>query len=294
MRDGRCYKLCTGVAGTVPYCVVAVLMSAANVVGQDENGVAYDARGGEDHPTVVAIPGTFLDRTLWEAQLPLADEIGLRFVRMDPRGLGMSAPADGPYDPRRDVLTVAEASGPGPFCLIGQSNGGTVALDLYFVEPDRVRALVLFAPGVSGYEPPASDAERLRALGLALEASGHEAAVNLLLSDPYVRTASRRRDLQAVLRSVYEPNPTMWTAGTMAIAPEREALYRLDEVGVPTAVFVGDEDVPHMVDLSKRVAEEIPGAELHVVPGHGHLLPLEAPELVNPILSDFLARNCRR
>jgi len=53
-------------------------------------------------------------------------------------------------------------------------------------------------------------------------------------------------------------------------------------------VVVGVEDAMTPVDLARGMASAIPGARLEVIPGAGHLPPLEAPAEVNALLLDFL------
>ena len=41
------------------------------------------------------------------------------------------------------------------------------------------------------------------------------------------------------------------------------------------------------VDMARAMASAVPGARLEVVPGAGHLPPLEAPAAVNALLAGF-------
>jgi pimeloyl-ACP methyl ester carboxylesterase len=60
---------------------------------------------------------------------------------------------------------------------------------------------------------------------------------------------------------------------------------------VPTLVITGDEDRVYPLELTRRMAQRIPGAELVVLEGCGHLSNLEQPEQFNAALLDFLTRN---
>jgi 3-oxoadipate enol-lactonase len=53
---------------------------------------------------------------------------------------------------------------------------------------------------------------------------------------------------------------------------------------------VGDQDVPSPPEVAEAMQQGIPGAELVVVPGAGHLSGLEAPEPFNAALSAFVSR----
>jgi pimeloyl-ACP methyl ester carboxylesterase len=57
---------------------------------------------------------------------------------------------------------------------------------------------------------------------------------------------------------------------------------------MPVLVAWGVEDAWIHVDRAHRLAELIPGAELCLVPGAGHLIQLDAPEELTAILQRWL------
>jgi pimeloyl-ACP methyl ester carboxylesterase len=70
--------------------------------------------------------------------------------------------------------------------------------------------------------------------------------------------------------------------------PERSAEERLDEIGVPTLVLLGDEDVEDIAQMAETLVAGIPGARLETIEGAGHLPSLERPDELNALLLDFL------
>ena len=64
---------------------------------------------------------------------------------------------------------------------------------------------------------------------------------------------------------------------------------RLGEVGVPTLLVVGDEDVPDFGAIAERLSRELPDARLVVIHDAAHVVALERPEEFNPVLVEFLA-----
>jgi len=65
----------------------------------------------------------------------------------------------------------------------------------------------------------------------------------------------------------------------------------LHRINAPTLVLVGEKDVLKPRKYSERIAREIPGADLVVVPSAGHAICLEKPNLFNAILLGFLTVN---
>jgi 3-oxoadipate enol-lactonase len=63
---------------------------------------------------------------------------------------------------------------------------------------------------------------------------------------------------------------------------------RLASIDRPALVLVGELDRETPVPFSEHLAATIPGARLEVVAGAGHLSSLEQPDLVNPLIADFL------
>jgi len=80
--------------------------------------------------------------------------------------------------------------------------------------------------------------------------------------------------------------------------PEEELLVpdlaqRLGEIGVPTLLVIGEEDVPDMHAIAERLAREIPGARLETIRDTAHVPNMERPrefdELVLPFLREAAA-----
>jgi pimeloyl-ACP methyl ester carboxylesterase len=62
----------------------------------------------------------------------------------------------------------------------------------------------------------------------------------------------------------------------------------LGQTRVPTLVVVGEQDAIIAPATQIEMARRITGARLEVIPGAGHLTPLEQPEAFNRVLTEFL------
>ena len=62
----------------------------------------------------------------------------------------------------------------------------------------------------------------------------------------------------------------------------------LASVHVPTLLLYGDRDARARLDVAHALQAGIPGSTLIVLPGIGHLSPVEAPELFNRKVRAFL------
>ena len=93
------------------------------------------------------------DSRVWDLVMPrLAARY--RVIRYDARGHGMSPPATAPYTLLDDLIMVLDHLEVARATLVGCSQGGASSIDLALAQPERVSALVLVSPGVSGYPWP--------------------------------------------------------------------------------------------------------------------------------------------
>jgi 3-oxoadipate enol-lactonase len=64
----------------------------------------------------------------------------------------------------------------------------------------------------------------------------------------------------------------------------------LEKLAVPTLVMAAEKDINAPAKGVEKMAAKIPGAEFICLPGLGHLASLEAPEIFNFAVMDFLNR----
>ena len=178
---------------------------------------------------------------------------------------------------------------PPRFAVAGLSMGGYICFELWRQAPERIAKLALLDTQARPDGPPASDV-RMRMIQLASEGrldKVHEALYPRLV-------APRRRDdaaLETVVRRM------LMEVGAPAFVRQQNAILRradsrptLPTISVPTLVLVGADDQLTPPDLSEEMARAIPNADLVIVPGVGHLAPLEQPEAVTQALRRWLAR----
>jgi pimeloyl-ACP methyl ester carboxylesterase len=156
----------------------------------------------------------------------------------------------------------------GPTVVCGASYGGMVALQLATLAPERIARLVLCAPAFPdwewGPEMDALDAAEDAAIEAGDLAAAVEANVRLWApaGDEEIVRANQRRALDLQLEAKTEPE---------------EMPVDLGRLGMPVTILVGDADLPDFGAIARHIAAEVPHAELHVLPGAGHLLALERP-----------------
>src|SRR3712207_9575977 len=82
-------------------------------------------------------------------------------------------------------------------------------------------------------------------------------------------------------RSTLFPYTTLFRSETGGAVPADVAA----RVPRPGLVLVGGQSPPFMVQVSRRLAHLLPQGRLHVVEGHGHVVP---PDVLAPVVAQHL------
>lgn len=245
--------------------------------------------------TVVIAHGWTLTAAAWDgvAQRLVASRPDVALVAYDQRGHGSSQPGSASATMAllaADLTAVASASAPtGPLVLVGHSMGGMALLVAAGAEPsllaDRPSALLLCSTTAGGP----------RWLGTKARAAPLMQALALLPPHLHVRRVPNR----VLARVSYAPDTALdVVAGTnaaMGVLSLRsvgawfgafnahdasDVLPALAAAGSEVTVVVGDADRLTPLENSLALTEALPDARLRVVPGTGHMLFVERPDVV--------------
>jgi pimeloyl-ACP methyl ester carboxylesterase len=217
----------------------------------------------------------------WRRNTPhLAEETFV--VAYDHRGNGRSEAADAPTTMATyvdDLLGLMDELRLGRAHVYGQSFGGMVALELVLRHPERVRSVVLACTH-------AGPATAVPALGrapvdrpwLQLYAPAFAAAHPEHVED----------DLRVGRAQPQHPQGQRRQWEAMQVW---DAFDRLGDVRVPTLVLHGSQDQVIDVGNARVLASKIPGAELAILEGAGHVYHSEQSQAADAVVLDFLRRH---
>lgn len=176
---------------------------------------------------------------------------------------------------------------PPKFVLIGHAMGGFVAFDVMRRAPRRVTKLALISTLASA-DGPAQTARRQGYIDL-VESGNFDQVVEERI--PILFPEEKRSDerLLGIARAMAaDTGAETFLAQQRAIMARIDSRPRLGEIAVPTLLIWGEKDGITSRAHHDEIAEAIPGARLEVVPEAGHLPTVEAPEVVVPLLADFM------
>ncbi|MGW0710278.1 alpha/beta fold hydrolase [Streptomyces sp. NPDC002643] len=239
---------------------------------------------------VLFLHGIGCNALTWEPQLR-ALETSRRVIAVDARGHGGSAPAGGPLtlrDYADDVLTVMSELGIERAPVVGLSMGGMVAMTMALSAPERVSGLVLADTGAHANEQMAA---MMRASGAAAVEYGMRANVEQMT--PMIFAAAALAENRPYIKE-FQEQVALTDAYSFSVAlgaiAELDLLDDLPRLDVPALVLVGAEDQTLPPVFSEAIASAVPGAELHVIDGAGHMANLDRPEVFTDHLVRFLSR----
>lgn len=268
------------------------MSGGAEFVTKDGTALVHDDLGAPgDLAPVVLVHGHPFNRTMWQPQTAALVAAGRRVITADLRGYGESGVVPGRTplaDFAADTAALLDHLGIERAVVGGLSMGGQIAMEFHRSFPERVAALVLadtspVAETEEGKAVRNSMADRLLAEGM--DGYAHEVIGRMLA--PYNVTALP--EVAARVMTMMRTTPPEGAAAALRGRAERPD-YRASLAGarVPVLVVVGADDGYTPVAEARETRALIPGAELVVVEGAGHMPNLERPEAFNEALLRFL------
>jgi pimeloyl-ACP methyl ester carboxylesterase len=230
-----------------------------------------------DKMQIILTPGLMNDGWVWRHQVGALSRIGpVTIARTD--GCGTL----------QEMAERIVGATIGPLAVVGHSMGGRVALEVAALAPDRLAAIALLDSGAGGSPTDAERAGRMQLVDLAR--SRGMAAVAREWLPPMLGAKSRENNglLDGITEMLERCSPQTFALQQQALLgrPDRTAL--LAQIECPLLAMAGSEDEWAPPSQHEAMAKAAPRGRLEVVPGAGHMLPVEAPDAVTEILVDFL------
>lgn len=237
---------------------------------------------------------------------PVIDQFAAHFrvVAIDLPGHGQTTmPADvSPYRMRNvsaDIARLLALLKAQPAHCLGYSMGGRLALYMALHQPEAIRSLTLesASPGLSDPVERATRRTQDETLAGRIEREGIPSFVDYWQELPLFRSqtllpAATRQQVREQRLSNSAEGLAMSLRG-MGTGAQPELWTRLHALQTPTLLTVGELD-EKFVDINRRMAADIPGAELRVIADAGHAVHIEQAQRFAELTLDFITNLSQR
>jgi 3-oxoadipate enol-lactonase len=252
-------------------------------------GISMTVDVAGDGPALLLVHGFPLDRSMWRRVS--SGLTGWRRIAPDLRGMGLSdVPASGytMADYADDLVALLDAVRVESVVLCGFSMGGYVAFELLRRCPERVRALVLMNTRANPDDTAGREKRNAMIARIRRDGPGFLADDMLprLLAPASLATMP---DVVREVRAMVGVHSAAGLVGALEAMRDREsAAPLLPAIAVPALVVHGSDDQLIPLAEARAMAGAIPGAHFAVIPGAGHLAPIEQPVNTGRVIREFL------
>jgi 3-oxoadipate enol-lactonase len=248
--------------------------------------IHYEDRGDKGAPALVFANSLGTDYRLWDKVLPLLPQ-GLRIIRWDKRGHGLSSCPEGPYfmgDLVGDIAKLLDLLGVKESVFVGLSIGGIIAQGLAAERLDLVRAMVISNTGAKIGTREVWD-QRIA----AARAGGIEALADATMERWFSKRfkTEETAELEA-WRNMLTRTPLEGYCGCGDAIAETDLWESTARLGLPTLGIAGSEDGGTPPDLVRETTALVKGSRFHLIRGAGHLPCVEKPDEYAEVLTGFL------
>ncbi|MEM6943463.1 MAG: 3-oxoadipate enol-lactonase [Pseudomonadota bacterium] len=244
--------------------------------------------GPRDGPALAFSNSLGTDFRTWDMLLPLLPA-GLRVIRYDKRGHGLSDCPDSPGGPWRiedhvaDLEALLDTLGVRKAVICGLSVGGLIAQGLAARRPNLVRAVILCDTGAKiGTDAMWND--RIA----KVEAGGIEAIAEGVLERWFTKRFRDEDPGFPLWRSMLVRTPKEGYLRTATAIRDTDYTERTRALSLPALAICGSEDGATPPALVKGTARLIEGCRYEEIADAGHLPCIEQPEVMAGLIGDFL------
>lgn len=232
--------------------------------------------------TLVLVPGLMCDEAVW------SDVIR----HMGSTATGAVVPDHGLCRDIEDMAVRILSSVPGPLSVAGHSMGGRVALEMRRLAPQRVRRLALldtgYLPRPSGLQGQEEATKRQALLDLALSKGVEVMARTWAQGMVHPSRLTDTVLMDGIVAMFARRTANHFANQIQALLGRPDATQTLRSIGGPVYLLCGEQDSWAPVEQHQAMTDLLPHSVLSVIESAGHMAPMERPESVAEVLSEWI------
>ena len=273
--------------------------AAGNFIELSGGLVHYQLEGSADSPLIVLVHGFSVPAYVWDPTYLALKEAGYQVLRFDLYGRGYSARPDVIYDINlfstqlEELLSELEVDE--PVHLVGLSMGGPVVTRYANENPERVRGVTLIAPEVVHVTWKDIFPMNLPGVGEYLMAVYMEPIYLPKWQSSDFSQPENFPDWEERYRVQLQYKGTgralLSTIRNLVKLNAELEYQKLQETRLPVLLIWGSEDQTISGENMQVLQGLLPDMQIQIIENAGHLGHYEFPEIVNPILLEFINSN---
>jgi pimeloyl-ACP methyl ester carboxylesterase len=263
----------------------------------------YKTQGSGD-TTLILLHGFGASLYSWREVMPaLAEQYTV--IAYDRPAFGLTErptewEGENPYSRSASISQLGELltawSVQGKPILVGNSAGGTVALEYTLEHPDQVAALILVSPAVGGGGGPYSkyrwllNTPQMQRIGPLLVREIQKTGLQIIDQAWHDPTKQPEDTVPLYTKPLKAEHWdfALWQYSTSS--QPSDLPERLDQLDLPVLVITGDDDRIVPTQTTIETAGKIPGAQLVVLPECGHVPQEECPQAFLSAVEVFISQ----
>lgn len=174
---------------------------------------------------------------------------------------------------------------PAKFSLVAFSMGGYIAFELIRIIPDQIESLVLINSGAR-FLSDKGHLERQRSLAL-INNGKFDFLISLIFKNSIYDKGKHKELLPLLKNMAQEIGAEKYLQQLTAILNKPDHTELLGRIQCPTLLVASRNDQVMPTERSEHMAIHIKNSKLVYIEDCGHVAPLEQPNTVNRILSDW-------
>lgn len=254
--------------------------------------ISIFSKGDSTRQPVIFVHGFPYDHHMWDR---VTDAVSNNFfcVTYDIRGLGKSPAGDGQFTMEMfsdDLLNIVDELNLNKPVLAGLSMGGYISLRTIERKENKFKALILLD---TKSEADNNQAKLKRAQGInIINQKGLGAFVNEFVPTCFAEESILRlgKEYEDVFDRSLKNDPSGVKGCLLAMAGRTDTTEYLSNINLPVLVICGEKDALSPPSVMREMQSKIKNSEFVLIPGSGHMTPLEQPEKVIDEIKKFLAK----